>query len=151
MPGSFSGMEGGFDVAKREGWLEVRVATLATGDPARDENLRMHFFDALQFPAARFSLVGIPTAAELPAVGASMSTTLAGKLLIHGAEHPLAVPVSITRDAAGRIRVRNPKPVVLSVKDLGLEQALAVLKAVCGHESVSGAVPIEIDVLFTPI
>ena len=57
----------------------------------------------------------------------------------------LAVPVSITREAAGRIRVRNSKPVVLSVKDLGMEQALAVLKAVCGHESVSGAVPIERD------
>ncbi len=151
VPGSFSGMEGGFDVAKREAWLEVRVATLGTGDPARDENIRVHFFDALQFPAARFSVTGIPTAAELPAVGASLSTTLAGKLLIHGAEHPLTVPVSITREAAGRIRVRNSKPVVLSVKDLGMEQALAVLKAVCGHESVSGAVPIEIDVLFMPI
>ena len=61
------------------------------------------------------------------------------------------MPVRITREAAGRIRVRNSKPVVLSAKDLGMEQPLAVLKAVCGHESVSGAVPIEIDVLFTPI
>ena len=149
--GSFTGMEGGFDVAKREGWLEVRVATLATGDPARDENLRVHFFDALSFPAARFSLTGIPSAAELPAVGASLSTTLEGKLLLHGAEHPLAIPVRVTRETTGRIRVRNSKPVVLSMKDLGMEQALAVLKAVCGHESVSGAVPIELDVVFTPI
>ena len=103
------------------------------------------------FPAARFALKGIPSAEELPAVGASLSTTLSGTLLLHGAEHPLAVPVRVTREAAGRIRVRNSKPVVLSVKDLGMEQPLAVLKAVCGHESVSGAVPIEIDVLFTPI
>ncbi|MEX2205323.1 MAG: YceI family protein [Myxococcota bacterium] len=151
VPGSFSGMEGGFDSASREGWLELRVATLATGDASRDENLRVHFFDSLQFPVARFALSGIPSADALPAVGASLATTLDGKLLIHGAEHPLSLPVSITREAAGRIRVRNAKPVVLSMKDLGLEQPLAVLKAVCGHESVSGAVPIELDVLFTPI
>ncbi len=151
VPGSFAGMEGGFDAAKREGWLEVRVATLATGDPGRDENLRVHFFDALKFPVARFALTGIPSAAELPAVGASLSTTLAGNLLLHGAEHPLALPVRVTREAAGRIRVRNSKPVVLSMKDLGMEQPLALLKAICGHESVSGAVPIELDVLFTPI
>ncbi len=151
VPGSFSGMEGGFDVAKREGWLEVRVATLATGDPGRDENLRVHFFDSVSFPAARFALTGIPGAAELPAVGASLSITLDGKLLLHGAEHALSLPVRVTREAAGRIRVRNTKPVVLSMKDLGMEQPLAVLKAVCGHEAVSGAVPIEIDVLFTPI
>jgi hypothetical protein len=46
-------MEGGFDAAKREGWLEVRVATLGTGDAGRDENLRVHFFDSLTFPVAR--------------------------------------------------------------------------------------------------
>jgi hypothetical protein len=49
------------------------------------------------------------------------------------------------------VRVRNTRPVVLSAKDLGLEQSLAVLKAVCGHEALSGAVPIEIDVVFAPI
>lgn len=151
VPGSFSGLDGGFDVAKGEGWVEVRVASLATGDPGRDENLRVHFFDAVNFPAARFAVTGLPGAAELPAVGASLSTTLSGKLMLHGAEHPLAVPVRVTREAAGRIRVRNTKPVVLSMKDLGMEQALAVLKAVCGHEALSGAVPIEIDVVFTPI
>lgn len=151
VPGSFTGMEGGFDVAKSEGWVEVRVGTLDTGNPGRDENLRAHFFDSMSFPAARFALSGIPSAAELPAVGADLSTTLSGKLLIHGAELPLAVPVRITREARNRVRVRNTKPVVLSMKDLGMEQALAVLKAVCGHESLSGAVPIEIDVVFAPI
>ncbi len=151
VPGSFTGMEGGFNVEKREGWFEVRVATLGTGDSARDENIRVHFFDALQFPVARFSLTGIPSAAELPAVGASSTATLAGKLQIHGGEFPLQIPVSVAREAAGRIRVRNSKPVVLSAADLGMAQPLAVLKAVCGHESVSGAVPVEFDVLFSPI
>jgi polyisoprenoid-binding protein YceI len=151
VPGSFTGMEGGFDVAKAEAWLEVRVGTLDSGNPERDENLRVHFFDSVNFPAARFAITGIPSAAELPAVGADLLTTLSGKLLIHGKEFPLAVPVRVTREARDRIRVRNTEPVVLSVKDLGMEQALAVLKAVCGHETVSGAVPIEIDVVFAPI
>ncbi len=150
VPGSFAGMAGGFDVAKSEAWLEVRVATLDTGNPERDENLRVHFFDALNFPAARFALTGIPSAADMPAVGSDLATTLAGRLLIHGTEYPLAVPVRVTRETGNRIRVRNTRPVVLSMKDLGMEQALAVLKAVCGHEALSGAVPIEIDVVFEP-
>lgn len=151
VPGSFTGMEGGFDVAKREAWVEVRVGTVHTGDPGRDENLRAHFFDSVKFPAARFAVTGTPSAAELPAVGAELSTTLAGKLLLHGTETPLSVPVRITHAAGNRIRVRNTRPVVLSVTDLGMEEALAVLKAVCGHEAVAGAVPIEIDVVFSPI
>ena len=151
VPGSFSGLEGGFDVSKSEAWLEVRVGTVNTGNPERDENIRSHFFDSLNFPAARFAMTGIPSAAKLPAFGASLDTTLVGRLMIKGVEYPLDVPVRITRAAADRMRVRNTKPVVLSAKDLGLEKALAVLKAVCGHESVSGVVPIEIDVVFAPI
>ena len=151
VPGSFSGMEGGFDVSKSEAWLEVRVGTVNTGNPERDDNLRTHFFDSLNFPAARFAMSGGPNAAALPAFGASVDMLLVGKLSIKGKEYPLEVPVRVTRAAENRIRVRNTKPVVLSAKDLGLEQALAVLKAVCGHEAVSGAVPIEIDVVFAPI
>jgi len=151
VPGSFTGIDGGFDVAKSEGWVEVRVGTLDTGNPERDENLRVHFFDAVKFPAARFAMTGIPSAAALPAFGSELSATLAGKLMIHGAEFPLTVPVRVTRTASNHIRVRNTKPVVLSMKDLGLDQALAVLKAVCGHEALSAAIPIEIDVAFAPI
>lgn len=151
VPGSFAGIDGRLDVAKREAWVEVRVGTLHTGDPGRDENLRVHFFDAIGFPTARFAMTGAPGAEELPAVGAELSTTLSGTLLIHGSEFPLSVPVRITRTTRDHIRVRNTVPVVLSVKDLGLDGALAVLKAVCGHEAVSGAVPIEIDVAFGPI
>jgi len=151
VPGSFTGMEGGFDVAKSEAWVEVRVATLHTGDAGRDDNLRLHFFDSVNFPAARFAVTGIPSAEALPPIGGELVTTLAGKLTIHGKEVPLELPVRVTHVAPNRIRVRNVKPLVLSVKDLGLEQALAVLKAVCGHESVSGAVPVEIDVVFSPV
>ncbi len=151
VPGSFTGMEGGFDVAKSEGWVEVRVGTVHTGDAGRDENLRAHFFDSVGFPAARFAMTGTPSVATLTAPGSELETTLSGELSIHGSKFPLSVPVRITRTTRDRIRVRNTRPVVLSAKDLGLEQALAVLKAVCGHEAVSGAVPIEIDVVFAPI
>ena len=151
VPGSFTGLEGGIDVAKSEAWVEVRVATLGTGDEKRDENLRTHFFDAVNYPVARFAATGIPHADALPPIGADLTTTLTGKLTIRGKEFPLELPVRVTHLSANRLRVRNVKPLVLSAKDLGLEQALAVLKAVCGHEALSGAVPVEIDVVFTPI
>ena len=47
VPGAFGGIEGRFDVAKREASVEVSVGSLRTGDPGRDENLRVHFFDAI--------------------------------------------------------------------------------------------------------
>jgi hypothetical protein len=47
--------------------------------------------------------------------------------------------------------VRNEAPVVLSAHDLGMDAQLAALKAVCGHESLSGAIPIDLDLAFAPV
>jgi len=63
-----------------------------------------------------------PVAHESPAVLLTLSTAAFGSLLAEILRQP---------DFRGR--------------------AEPVLKAVCGHESVSGAVPIEFDILFTPI
>ena len=40
---------------------------------------------------------------------------------------------------------------MLSAHDLGMDAQLAALKAVCGHQSLSAAVPVEFDVSFAPL
>ena len=54
-------------------------------------------------------------------------------------------------DAHKHLHVRNTSPVVLSAHDLGMDAQLAALKAVCGHESLSGAVPIDFDLAFVHV
>lgn len=148
--GGFTALDGAFDPAEGNGWIEVQVGSANTGDPARDTNITTHFFEAAKFPRARFEVNGLPAANALPAAGRSAPLELAGTLSLHGKSVPLKIAAVVWRDASQRLHVRNARPVVLSAHDLGMDAQLATLKAVCGHTSLSGAVPIEFDVAFAP-
>jgi polyisoprenoid-binding protein YceI len=144
--GSFTTLDGAFDADAHTGWIEVKIASTNTGDPARDANLTTHFFEVAKFPSARFEVSGLPPADKL----ADSDVELAGTLTLHGASLPVKIAAHVSRDAHGHLHVHNAKPVVLSAHDLGMDAQLAALKAVCGHQSLSGAVPIEFDVAFAP-
>jgi polyisoprenoid-binding protein YceI len=148
--GVFSTVTGTFDSRTGNAVVEVQIASLFTNDAPRDENIRTHFFEAAKFPTARFTVAKLPQLELLPTEGETRDYELAGTLELHGAKLPLAVPVRVTHEKGARLRVRNRKPIVLSAKDLGMEAQLAVLKAVCGHEALSGAVPVDLDVVFAP-
>jgi polyisoprenoid-binding protein YceI len=116
----------------------------------RDDNIKTHFFEQAKYPVARFTVTRLPQLEMLPPEGHTADYELAGTLEMHGTRVPLVVPVRVTHEDGARLRVRNRKPIVLNAKDFGMEAQLALLKAVCGHESLSGAVPIELDVVFAP-
>ena len=151
VPGSFASLEGAFDAAKRTGFVEVKLGSAETGNPARDENIRAHFFEALKFPVARFEVSGLPAPETLPAPGASGRFELTGTLALHGASLPLKVSARVWRDAQNHLHVHDAAPIVLSAHELGMDAQLAALKAVCGHESLSGAIPVEVDLAFAPV
>jgi polyisoprenoid-binding protein YceI len=142
--GSFTALDGAFDPDKGTGWVEVKVASTNTGDPARDTNITTHFFEATVFPTARFEVSGLPAAGKL----VDSDVELSGTLSLHGAKLPLKIPAHVSSDAHGHLHVHNAKPVVLSAHDLGMDAQVAALKAVCGHQSLSAAVPVEFDVSF---
>lgn len=151
VPGSFTSLEGVYDSAKRSGFVEVKLGSAETGNAQRDENIREHFFEVAKFPLARFEVSGLPVAESLPEPGGSARIELAGTLSLHGASVALKLPARVERDVQNHLHVRNEAPVVLSAHDLGMDAQLAALKAVCGHESLSGAVPVDLDLAFAPV
>ena len=46
--------------------------------------------------------------------------------------------------------MRNAAPFVVTAKELGLSEQLAALKRVCAHEALSGAIPVQVDLVFAP-
>jgi polyisoprenoid-binding protein YceI len=151
VPGSFATVEGAYDSAKRTGFVEVKLGSTETGNPERDENVRTHFFETVKYPVARFDVTALPAPETLPAPGASERIELTGTLSLHGATLPLKFPARVSRDLQNHLHLRNAAPLVLSAHDLGMDAQLAALKAVCGHESLSGAIPVEVDVAFAPV
>lgn len=148
VPGSFAELAGALDVTGHRGWIQVQLASLATGDAKRDESIATHLFNAADYPVARFAIKDATGASELPPPGGSVELKVTGLLTLRGIETPLEVPVRLTRSDLQRIRVTTTAPFVLTKQQLQLEQAFKVLQAVCGHEALSGAVPIQFDLAF---
>jgi hypothetical protein len=148
VPGSFSTLSGRLDVVQEAGFVEVGIGTLSTGDPERDQNIVDHVFGGSEYPLARFDIEGESGSRQLPPVGGSVDLEVSGVLSLRGVETALSVKTRLTRVAENRLRVRNLGPFVLTKSQLGLEQAFDVLQAVCGHQALSGAVPIELDLVF---
>jgi polyisoprenoid-binding protein YceI len=144
VPGSFTTLDGFIDGPKHSAMVEVKLGSTDTGNPARDENIRAQFFEVAKFPLARFEVAKLPDVGSMNDEGVELS----GVLSLHGASIPLKIPARAKYDGGHRIRVRNAAPFVLSAHDLGMDGQLAALKAVCGHESLSGAIPVEFDVVF---
>lgn len=145
--GSFTSLEGVIDGAKHRAVVDVQLAATDTGNAPRDENIRTLFFEVAKFPVARFEI------AQLPEVDGSLQdvrSDVSGVLSLHGASLPLKVAIKASIDSHHRLHVRNAAPIVLSAHDLGMDAQLAALKAACGHESLSGAVPVDVDLVFAP-
>jgi polyisoprenoid-binding protein YceI len=145
--GSFTSLEGVIDGAKHRAVVEVQLAGTDTGNAPRDENLRTAFFEVAKFPVARFEIARLP---EVDGTLQNVRADVSGVLSMHGASVPLKVPIRASLDSHHRLHVRNAVPIVLSAHDLGMDAQLAALKALCGHESLSGAVPVDVDLVFAP-
>jgi len=88
VPVRFPGLSGWADPLSGTARLTIPLATLSTGDPARDSNVRTLFFEvgkATGYDQAQFSLNGVE--GDLAKLGdeQSLTATAKGSLALHGA------------------------------------------------------------------
>ena len=96
----------------------------------------------------RFEIQGEAGAVRLPAVGESVELEVQGTLELRGEKTALSLRTRLTREKGNRIRVTTLGPFILTKEQLKLDKAFAVLQAVCGHASLSGAVPVQVELVF---
>lgn len=148
VPGWFTGLQGQIDRVHETGWVEVTVGTLDTGDEARNQSIVTHLFGGADHPTARLDIQGEAGATRLPDVGENVEIQVKGTLSVRGEKTPLTVRTRLTHEPGNRIRVTTLGPFILTKEQLKLEKAFDVLKAVCGHASLSGSVPVQVDLVF---
>jgi polyisoprenoid-binding protein YceI len=148
VPGYFAMLRGSLSLREKKAWIEASVGSLDTGDTQRDMNIRTHLFETEEFPRARLTVEEFSGPDSLPEIGGVVDGVAIGTLEIHKSRVDLRVPVRITREGTRRVRVTTTQPFILTADELGLSNQLAKLKMVCGHISISSAVPVEIDLVF---
>ncbi|MFB9993049.1 YceI family protein [Deinococcus oregonensis] len=85
------------------GSVQVPLNTLMTGIKLRDEHAR-NYLKAGQFPFATFRVGKLSGVPALP-VGQEVSGQVSGTFSLAGVTRPLSAPVTLRREASGRINV----------------------------------------------
>jgi polyisoprenoid-binding protein YceI len=85
------------------GTVQVPLNTLMTGIKLRDEHAR-NYLKAEQFPFATFRVGKLSGVTALP-VGQEVSGQVSGTFSLAGVTRPLTAPVTLRREASGRINV----------------------------------------------
>lgn len=130
--------------------LAIDLDSVETMIPIRNERMRELLFQTAMFPTANVTAQVAPEVLAAIAEGGSVTTDIAVKLALHGAQREITVPVIVSGGEGGLIRVTTPKPVIVGAADFGLEDGVTALREIAGLNSISTAVPVTLNLVFTP-
>lgn len=146
------------DLSAIDGEIALNLSTIDTGNPPRDDSLLTHFFETKSSEnkektasnIATFSIDKIEGADtdELEKQNQPVRFKATGTLSLHGTDKKQTFALSLTRTGSDTLRVQTVKPFGFSIEEFGMSKQLEKLMEVCGHKSVSDAVPINLSLAF---
>jgi polyisoprenoid-binding protein YceI len=128
--------------------LSIKLASVDTAIPIRDERMRDMLFNTSAFPSADLSAKIDIGEIEKLGVGAVIASTLQGELTLHGQSRPVTAELVVARLAAHKLLVSSRKPLVLQAGDYDLLEGVEKLREVAGLASISKAVPVSFVLVF---
>jgi polyisoprenoid-binding protein YceI len=130
--------------------LAVDLDSVETLIPIRNDRMRELLFETKLFPTANITARVAPEVLAAVAGGGVVTTDIAVKLSLHGAQGDLSVPVVVVGEDNGIIRVLTSRPVIVGAADFGLQGGVTALQEIAGLNSISTAVPVTLHLVFAP-
>lgn len=123
--------------------VEIRLDSVETGIPIRNERMREMLFETHNYPAA------VVTARVDPQQRGARQLT--GELEMHGVSLAVELPVRVDMLGDGRVRVTSTAPVIVAASRFGMAAGIERLRQVAGLERIATAVPVSFDLVFEPV
>jgi polyisoprenoid-binding protein YceI len=132
-----------------DGKLEfnVELGSVETNIPLRNERLKQMLFKVVDNPKAVFT--GTVDARHLKAmrVGAVENVDLAGQLTISGRSNPVTASLYVVKLASGALRVSTNLPIIVNLKDYGLQDEVGALRDVMHLNVLVSSAPVTFSVV----
>ena len=114
--------------------LVIKLASVDTANPIRDERMQKELFETDKFPDATISL-------DLGSDGVKNGAqTLTATLSLHGVDKEISTQVFVEQDDKS-IKVSSLAPVVISAPDFSLDKGIEALRELAGLPSINLTVP----------
>jgi polyisoprenoid-binding protein YceI len=102
--------------------IEVRLASLSTGNSTRDSNMRRSFLETDRYPTASFVMTGLTAPPGSLVAGRSVSGRATGTFTLHGVTRTVSPVVTVTRglDRQGRESLHIIAAFTVRLTDYGI-------------------------------
>jgi len=125
----------------------VDLASVETHIPLRNDRLKNLLFRVADYPQAVFTgSVDTHRFDALP-VGASADVELGGQLTIVGQTRPLTANLRVVKLEADSLLVGTRMPIVVNLKDYGLQDGVEALRNVMNLDVLASSAPVSFSVV----
>ena len=121
--------------------LTIKLDSVDTANPIRDERMQKQLFETEKHPDASFN---IDLGSEAIKSGAQ---TIVGTLSLHGVEKEVSTQVFVEQDDK-QITVSSLAPVVIAAPDYGLDGSVEVLRELAALTSINLTVPASFRLVY---
>ncbi len=128
--------------------VEIALDSVETQIPIRNQRMRELLFETVKFPNAIIKTQVDAQQLSSLKPGSRLSASVELKVSLHG--HVVEVPAEllIIKLSANQVLVSSASPVVINVKDFGLEKGVDALREVAGLPSISTSIPATFNLVF---
>jgi len=128
--------------------VEVKLSSVDTGIPVRDERMQEMLFETGDYPFAIARTEIDMELIEALVPGSSKPMELEFTLDLHGIRVPMGASVVVTRLTESTLTVISSKPLVLNAASAGLKEGIEALRKVANLPSIGAAVPVSFVLTF---
>ena len=128
--------------------LNIDLTSIDSGIPIRDERMQEFLFETSSFSSATFSAVIPADAMKKARDGISQTLDLKGKLMLHGSEEEISVPVMIVPAQNKQVVITSLKPVLVHADSFALTAGIQKLRDIAKLERIAEVVPVNFTLTF---
>ncbi|WP_181389856.1 YceI family protein [Leucothrix pacifica] len=121
--------------------LVIKLASVDTANPIRDERMQKQLFETDKYPDAT---VSVDLGSEGVKVGSQMLTAT---LNLHGVDKEISTQVFVEQDGKS-IKVSSLAPLVISAPDFSLDKGIEALRSLAALTSINLTVPVTFRLVY---
>ena len=130
--------------------FDVELASVETNIGLRNERLKDMLFKVADHPRAVFTGAVDMGRVQALRVGASVDMDVSGELAISGEARPLTASLRVVKLADGALSVGTRVPIVVNLKDYGLQDEVEALRVLMNLDVLASAAPVSFTVMLKP-
>jgi polyisoprenoid-binding protein YceI len=130
--------------------FDVELASIETNIGLRNDRLKALLFKVADNPKAVFTGSVDPRRLNALGVGASLDMDVSGQLALGGQSKPLTASVRVVKLASDALLVGTRVPIVVNLKDYGLQDGVEALRAIMNLNVLASSAPVSFSVMMKP-